>query len=48
MDTKEAGRRGGLAKWAKIKSKRKRSEIMREIRRGVKPNAADKQRGRSI
>jgi hypothetical protein len=33
MDTKEAGRKAGLTKWAKIKSKRKRSEIMRKVRR---------------
>jgi len=36
MTVKEAGRRGGAAKWAKLKSKRKRSEIMRRVRRGEK------------
>lgn len=36
MDTKDAGRKGGLMKWAKVKGKRKRSEIMRSVRRGEK------------
>ncbi len=34
MDTKAAGRKGGLTKWAKVKGKRKRSEIMKRVRRG--------------
>ena len=36
MDTKDAGRMGGLTKWAKVRSKRKRSEIMKRVRRGRK------------
>jgi hypothetical protein len=36
VDVKEAGRKGGRAKWATVKSKRKRSEIMRKVRRGEK------------
>ncbi len=36
MDTKDAGRKGGLTKWAKVKSKRARSEIMKRVRRGKK------------
>jgi hypothetical protein len=36
VDTKDAGRKGGLTKWAKVKSKRKRSEIMKRVRRRVK------------
>jgi len=36
MDTKDAGRKGGLTKWAKVTSKRKRSEIMRKVRLGEK------------
>ena len=36
MDTKDAGRKGGLTKWAKVKSKRKRREITRRVRSGEK------------
>jgi len=36
MDTKDAGRKGGLKKWAKVKGKRARSEIMKRVRRGEK------------
>ncbi|HEY6419274.1 MAG TPA: hypothetical protein VIX59_09745 [Candidatus Binataceae bacterium] len=36
MDTKDAGRKGGLKKWAKVKGKRARSEIMKQVRRGEK------------
>ena len=43
MDTKDAGRKGGLTKWAKVKSKRKRSAIMKSVRRGERLN---KQRSR--
>jgi hypothetical protein len=34
MDIKEMARKGGLAKWAKVRSKRKRSEIMKRVRQG--------------
>jgi hypothetical protein len=34
MDVKEMARMGGLAKWAKVRSKRKRSEIMKRVRSG--------------
>ena len=36
MDTRDAGRKGGLTKWAKVKSKRKRRAIMKRVRRGDK------------
>lgn len=36
MDVKEMARMGGYAKWAKVRSKRKRSEIMKQVRRGKK------------
>jgi hypothetical protein len=36
MDTKDAGRKGGLTKWTKVKSKRQRSEIMKRVRHGEK------------
>lgn len=36
MDVKEMARMGGRAKWAKIRSKRARSEIMKRVRRGRK------------
>jgi len=36
MDTKDAGRKGGLKKWTNVKSKRQRSEIMKRVRRGRK------------
>lgn len=36
MDTRDAGRKGGLKKWAKVKGKRARSEIMKRVRRGEK------------
>lgn len=47
MDTKDAGRKGGLAKWAKVKSKRKRSEIMKRVRRGKKFSKPRSRRGHS-
>ena len=36
MDVKEMAAMGGRAKWAKVKSKRKRSQIMKRVRRGQK------------
>ncbi|HEY6419271.1 MAG TPA: hypothetical protein VIX59_09730 [Candidatus Binataceae bacterium] len=36
MDVKDMARMGGLAKWAKVRSKRKRSQIMKRVRRGKK------------
>jgi hypothetical protein len=39
MDTKDAGRKGGAARWAKIKDKRKRSEIMKRVRHGKSSKA---------
>jgi hypothetical protein len=41
MDTKEAGRKGGLTRWSKVKDKRIRAEIMREVRRGGKQNPSN-------
>jgi hypothetical protein len=32
MDVKDMARMGGHARWAKVRSKRKRSEIMRRVR----------------
>jgi hypothetical protein len=36
MDVKEMARMGGFAKWAKVRSKRKRTEIMKRVRSGEK------------
>jgi hypothetical protein len=36
MDLTEHLRRAAKARWAKVKSKRKRSEIMKRVRRGEK------------
>ena len=36
MDGKEMARMGGFAKWAKVRSKRKRTEIMKRVRSGEK------------
>jgi len=36
MDVKEMAAMGGRAKWAKVKSRKKRSEMMRKVRRGKK------------
>jgi hypothetical protein len=49
MDTRDAGRKGGLKKWAKVKGKRARSEIMKRVRRGKKtsPNRGRKLPGSS-
>ena len=45
MDTKDAGRKGGLTKWAKVRSKRERSEIMKRVRRGKKLSKPQSSRG---
>lgn len=36
MELNEHLRRAAKARWAKVKSKRKRSEIMKRVRRGEK------------
>jgi len=36
MDVKEMAAMGGRAKWAKVKSRKKRSEMMRKVLRGKK------------
>ena len=36
MDVKEMARMGGFAKWAKVRGKRKRTEIMKRVRSGEK------------
>ena len=36
METGAAGRRGGLTRWAKVRSKKARSAIMSKVRRGIK------------
>jgi hypothetical protein len=42
MDVKEMAAMGGRAKWAKVKGKRARSEIMKRVRRGEKVNKPGK------
>ena len=45
MDTKDAGRKGGFNKWAKVRSKRKRSEIMKRVRHGERLNKPNSESG---